>query len=181
MHCSIPVPARNRGYFLFLREAPNLFHMANVLSKSKPRHGREITARQATVPRKSSIETALASNWDSDRSRRAWTSIVLRGRTPSPWSPQPSPYLAAACVHPLSAPEHRGLAPGERLHRLGTILLNLRRWHSSPFGAELLVIVLLRKKHIDTTRSVAKALALSAATNISAVGLVHPPTQTRQL
>ena len=110
VHCSIPVPARNLGASCFCVELQFLY-MVNVLGQSKPGHGRETTARQQHCTRKSSSKTGVASNWDSDRSRRAWTSVALPGRTPSPWSPQPSSCFAAACVHPLSALQHRSLLP----------------------------------------------------------------------
>ena len=112
LHCSISLPARNLDTSCFCVEL-QFVYMVNVLSKSKPGHGRETTAKQQHCPRKSSSKTGLASNWDSDRSRRAWTSVALLGRTPSHRSPQPSPCLPAVRVHPLSAPQHRGLAPGE--------------------------------------------------------------------
>ena len=130
--------------------------MVNVLSKSKPGHGRETTARQQHCHRKSSIKTGLASNWDSDRSRRAWTSVALPGRTPSPWSPQPSPCFAAAFVQPRSAPQHRSfpLGGGTALPRDFSLEPEAHRRGTSRSPS---------KKHIDTTRSVANAWASSAA------------------
>ena len=62
--------------------------------------------------------------------------------------------------HPL---ESEAWAP------IPTLALNL--WYSSCFA----------KKHIDTTRSKAKALASSAATNTSAVVLVHPSPKLANL
>ena len=90
LRCSISMPARNLDTSCFCVEL-QFIYMVNVLGKSKPGHGRETTARQQHYPRKSSSTTGLASNCDSGRSRRAWTSVALPGRTPSPWSPQPSP------------------------------------------------------------------------------------------
>ena len=45
LHCSIPVPARNLDTSSFCVEFQFLY-MVNVLSKSKPGHGRETTARR---------------------------------------------------------------------------------------------------------------------------------------
>ena len=51
LHCSIPVPARNLDTSCFCEEV-QFIYMVNVLSKSKPGHGRETTARQQHCPEK---------------------------------------------------------------------------------------------------------------------------------
>ena len=168
VHCSIPVPARNPGASCFCVELQFLY-MVNVLSKSKPGHGRETTARRQHCSRKSSWPQTRTTTAADARGQVSRFQVGLhrlghrRHRRAS---------LRHACIRSLLRNIEASLL-GERRHCLDTILLNLR--HT---GAELLV--LLRKKHIGTTRSVAKARASSAAPlwSLCIIQPKNPPTLT---
>ena len=135
LHCSIPVPARNLDTSCFCEEV-QFICMVNVLSKSKPGHGRETTARQRHCPEKAPARLGWPQTWTATAADelghlpRFRVGLHRLGhRSHRRASPR------HACIRSLP---HNIEAPllGKRLHCLDTILLNLRR-----IGAELLVLL----------------------------------------
>ena len=103
-------------------------HVVNALSKSKPGQDRETNAGQLHCPEETSTEldgpqtgTATAADAHRHQSRLGHRRHRRAHRH--------------ACIRSLLRNFEASLL-GERLHCLDTIILNLRRGHSSRFGAK---------------------------------------------